>query len=90
MGKKYLTISSSDMLGGFDFTVDLKNSVPRTTETVLVAPTERMAKEWRKMYPGIKVVLQTEYTGYPLPTDLTNYLGIQKVIVPPDAERLEG
>lgn len=75
--KEYLTVNASDMFGEFDLKITLDNSVPRTTETVLVAPTKRMQKEWRKMYPDIKVIMQADYTGYPLPTAATRYLGVQ-------------
>lgn len=49
------------------------HKMPRTdlTETVLVAPNRRIAKEWSKMYPGIKVILAVKYKGYPLPKGYT-------------------
>jgi len=80
---EYLTVSAGDMLSDIDFKVALEQSEPATTETALVAPNKRIQKEWRKMYPGIKVILQAEYTGYPLPTAATKYLGIQKKATPP-------
>lgn len=87
MGKDYLTISSGDMLGSYELKVAFENSMPKTTETVLVAPNKRIQKQWRKEYPGIKVILQADYKGYPLPTELTNYLGIQKL--PTSKEELD-
>ncbi|HVT62258.1 MAG TPA: hypothetical protein VHD33_02070 [Legionellaceae bacterium] len=77
MAKKYLTISSGDMLGEYELKLALNQSLPATTETVLVAPNKRIQRVWEKEYPGIKVILQKDYKGYPLPTEATKFLGIQ-------------
>lgn len=55
------------------------DNMPHTdlTETVLVAPNRRTAKEWRKMYPGIKIILAVKYTGYPMPK---NYPGVSDML----------
>lgn len=72
-----LTVSSGDVLGDYELKVALEQSEPATTETVLVAPNKRIQKQWRKEYPGIKVVLRADYKGYPPPTELTKFLGVQ-------------
>jgi len=73
----YLTVSSSDMLGEYQLEVALEASEPQTTEMVLVAPNKHIQKQWQKAYPGIKVVLAADYKGYPAPTEITKFLGVQ-------------
>jgi hypothetical protein len=74
-----MSISSVDISGEYQPKVSPENSVPKTTEIVLVAPNKHLQKQWRKENPGIKVVLESEYKGYPLPSKATKYLGIQHI-----------
>ncbi len=51
---------------------DMPNDIP--TAIVLVAPTNKIAKQWRKKYPGIKVTTARRYYStaeftIPLPKD---------------------
>ncbi len=41
----------------------------RPYDICLVAPTEKVAKLWRKLYPGFEVLTQRKYRGHDLPVD---------------------
>lgn len=47
---------------------DAWNALPHTdiTELALIAPNKKIAKQWRKEYPGITVIEKTKYSGYPI------------------------
>lgn len=56
------------------------------TEIVLVAPNKRVAKEWLKMYPGIKIILEKDHKGYDLPKGYPSLTDL----VAPDSEAKNG
>lgn len=66
---KFVDISAADLTSNLQLKVQPNSSLPNKHEIVLVAANEAEADYFRETYPDMKVVLESEHKGYPLPSN---------------------